>query len=91
MDRFRRSHNFPYKPQPMTKTAIYWRHFVDLEESPTQHPYPVYSIDSSVHAEIQCQLTIKRKKEEFLSDFRLSFIIHFSSHTKQRHMKKKIL
>jgi hypothetical protein len=30
----------------------------DLEVSPTQHPYPVYSIDSSVHAEIQCQLTV---------------------------------
>lgn len=37
---------------------------VDLEEFPTQRLYPVYSIGSSVHAEIQCQLTINRMKEK---------------------------
>lgn len=44
-----------------------------LEVFPTQYPYPVYSIGSSVHAEIQCQLTIngnkKREINKKLSDF----------------------
>ena len=58
------SHNFPHKPQSLM-TAIL-RHFVavaGLEVFPAQHPYPVYSIGSSVHAEIQCQLTINGNKK----------------------------
>lgn len=56
------SHNFPHKPQSLMTVIL--RHFVvaGLEVFPTQHPYPVYSIGSSVHAEIQCQLTINGHK-----------------------------
>lgn len=58
----RMSHNFPHKPQS-SMTVILRRYFAvaGLEVFPTQHPYPVYSIGSSVHAEIQCQLTINGK------------------------------